>query len=133
MREIALAAVLAAPVAPAVDYNAAYCLALVAYHEARSEIPLAQLGVIQVALNRWANSDGTLCDVVMRPGQFHVPSQPAPDDIHWIEAQVLAENVMTYAPPDVTGGALFFSSDDTPPTGAPRHRPLRLGKLRFWR
>lgn len=113
--------------------DAAHCLALVVYHEARGEIPIAQLGVFHVALNRAIREPGTICEVIRREHQFHVPHWPRPDDTAWVAAQVLVENALRFAVPDPTGGARYFVSDDKPRPHLRGLVPVRLGRITFWR
>jgi spore germination cell wall hydrolase CwlJ-like protein len=133
MRATAIAFCVAAQTAGSYHDEAAHCLALAVYHEARSEIQIAQLGVMHVVLNRSAFEPGTICDIVRRYQQFHVPHMPRADDDAWIAAQVLVANALHFRVPDPTGGAVYFLSDDKPRPWTRGMMPLRLGRLTFWR
>lgn len=108
--------------------TALMCLAMNVYYEARSEGMMGKYAVAQVVMNRVEHDrfPDTVCEVVTqrRSAQLHrcqfswycdgKPDRPR-NERAWAEAQLIANDVLTGAVPDVTDGALFYHADYVTP------------------
>ncbi len=103
--------------------TAVICLAMSAYHEARSEPLIAQIAVSQVALNRAGHDPKKVCAVITKPHQFswtssklrlddgvyRVTKKGLPKDKQaWGQALTVAKLVLAGLAPDVVHGATFY-------------------------
>lgn len=114
------------------------CLAMNIYYESRGEPILGQLAVANVTMNRFNQSNRTICNVVYRPGQFEWTRrrlrEPAGDS--WRQATVLAWLVLNQPELmfDVTDNSLYFHSfRRTPRSFAGLEHSITIGKHRFYR
>lgn len=115
------------------------CLAMNIYYESRGEPILGQLGVANVTMNRFNQSNRTVCNIVYSPGQFEwtkkrlrEPSGGAP----WRQATVLAWLVLNQPELmfDVTSNALYFhSARRTPSSFRSFEHAITIGNHRFYR
>jgi spore germination cell wall hydrolase CwlJ-like protein len=125
--------------------EAADCLALALYWEARAEGPEGMLAVASVVLNRVAHPEfpDTICEVVKQGGeqppcQFSwwcdgLSDQPTETET-WQLAQNLARRCLSKEPRDLTRGALFFhASSIDAPWQRPRQRTVQIGGHVFYR
>ena len=125
--------------------EAAHCLALAMYWEARAEGAEGMLAVAAVVLNRVAHAEfpDTVCEVVkqggeMPPCQFSWWCDGASDRPTeaqaWRLAQALARTSLSEAPRDATRGALFFHSTSiASPWVRQRQRTVQIGRHVFYR
>ena len=125
--------------------DAAHCLALALYWEAKSEGPAGMLAVAAVVLNRVAHPEfpDTVCAVVTEGGetppcQFSWwcdgKSDRPTEQRGWTLAQRLARSVVAAPPRDPTGGALFFhNSSISTPWVRRRERTVQIGRHILYR
>lgn len=99
---------------------AATCLALTVYFEARGEEPDAQRMVAEVVMER-VNSDkypDSVCGVVWQDGQFSWTndgkSDKPKDTVAWLQAQIVANEVLLYGG-EFRTGATHYATRDTHP------------------
>jgi spore germination cell wall hydrolase CwlJ-like protein len=127
------------------EQDAAHCLALALYWEAKAEGPDGMLAVASVVLNRVAHPDfpDTVCGVVkdggeQPPCQFSwwcdgASDQPTEAE-NWRLAQAIALRCLSKRPRDLTQGALFFhASSIASPWRRPRQRTVQIGRHVFYR
>ena len=139
-----LAATPAARAATAFD-DAARCLALALYWEAKSEGREGMLAVASVVLNRVAHPafPSSVCAVVRQGGE-QPPCQfswwcdgksDRPTDARaWRQARRLAQQALANPPPDRTRGALFFHNTAiATPWVKKRVRTAEIGRHVFYR
>jgi spore germination cell wall hydrolase CwlJ-like protein len=118
--------------------EAAFCLALNVFYEARSEPPAAQLAVAFVTLRRAEQHNTTVCWQVFRDSQFSwtlsrdnlksIPRGPA-----WRKAQMTAALALAGFP-DSTQGADHYHRVDVKPAWAKRMKKVgRFGSHVFYR
>lgn len=121
------------------------CLALALYWEARGETRRGMVAVGWTILNRAQSSDfpATPCAVVYQGGE-QPPCQfswwcdgkndrPRDRD-SWIQARIIAAQLLMNPPPDPTGKALFYHSTSIGvPWKRKRTRTARIGKHIFYR
>ena len=99
---------------------AAYCLALNVYWEARSEEPDAQYMIAEVVMERayTAGYPKDICDIVWEKGQFswtHDGKSDKPKDIPaWLQAQIVANEVLLYGSEFNTGATHYATRDANP-------------------
>ena len=120
--------------------QAALCLAMNVYHEARSEDLVGQLAVAEVTLNRVASDKypDEICDVVWQRRQFSwthdgksdVPIEPEA----WRIAQAIATVAMQQEEPRaVSEGVLFYHADYVEPYWAASfHMSVQYGSHIFY-
>jgi spore germination cell wall hydrolase CwlJ-like protein len=93
------------------------CLTLTIYHEARGLRPAGREAVAHVVLNRMQRTGRTACAVVWerhgRNVQFSWTAKPAAsrrprEQAAWVDAQAMAERMLTRRPHDITRGATHF-------------------------
>jgi spore germination cell wall hydrolase CwlJ-like protein len=121
------------------------CLALALYWEARGETRRGMLAVGWTILNRAQSPEfpATPCAVVYQGGE-HPPCQfswwcdgksDRPRDRNsWIQARVIAAELLVNPPPDPTGSALFYHSTRIGvPWKRQRTRTTRIGNHIFYR
>lgn len=100
------------------------CLALVVFSEARGESYLGQAAVAQVVINRAKEAGDGICEVAMKPGQFHglerwpYPRRPAEiDEKAWEKAREVAAAVIEgdyiVQPPACASATYFFRGSDS--------------------
>jgi spore germination cell wall hydrolase CwlJ-like protein len=130
--------------APAPD-DAARCLALALYWEAKTEGPDGMRAVASVVLNRVAHPQfpSTVCGVVTQGGerppcQFSWwcdgKSDRPTDPRAWRLARQIAQAALAKPPPDRTRGALFFHNAAIPtPWVRKRERTAQIGRHIFYR
>ena len=110
-----------------------HCLASAIYFESRNQPVIGQIAVGLVAINRMMDSrfPNTVCEVVKQADrddqgrivrhqcQFSYYCDGLKETIReeraWITAKTIAAVVMTEEHPDITGGALFYHSDQVEP------------------
>jgi spore germination cell wall hydrolase CwlJ-like protein len=99
---------------------AAYCLALNVYFEARGEEPDAQRMIAEVVMER-VYTDGypkTVCGVVWQKGQFSWTndgkSDRPKDTVAWLQAQIVANEVLLYGGEFRTGATHYATRDAHP-------------------
>ena len=121
------------------------CLALALYWEARGETRRGMIAVGWTILNRARSKEfpGTPCAVIYQGGE-HPPCQfswwcdgksdrPRDRD-SWIQARVIAAELLMNPPPDPTGKALFYHSTSIGvPWKRKRVRTTRIGNHIFYR
>ena len=99
---------------------AATCLALNVYFEARGEEPDAQYMIAEVVMERayTAGYPKDICDIVWQKGQFswtHDGKSDKPTDIPaWLQAQIVANEVLLYGS-DLNTGATHYATRDAHP------------------
>ncbi len=121
------------------------CLALALYWEARGETRAGMVAVGWTILNRAASPDfpNTPCGVIYQGGetppcQFSwwcdgKSDRPRNRD-SWIQARLVAAELLTDPPPDPTGRALFYHSNTIGvPWKRKRTRTARIGNHIFYR
>jgi spore germination cell wall hydrolase CwlJ-like protein len=125
--------------------DAAQCLALALYWEAKAEGPEGMLAVASVVLNRVADPQfpDTVCGVVKQGGeqppcQFSWWCDGASDrpteTRAWRLAQSLARSSLSQPPRDLTDGALFFHNTSiATPWVRRRERTVQIGRHIFYR
>ena len=121
------------------------CLALALYWEARGETRHGMIAVGWTILNRAQSSEfpATPCAVVYQGGeqppcQFSWwcdgKSDRPRDQDSWIQARVIAAELLMNPPPDPTGRALFYHSTSIRvPWKRKRTRTARIGNHIFYR
>jgi len=121
------------------------CLALALYWEARGETRRGMIAVGWTILNRARSAEfpGTPCAVIYQGGeqppcQFSWwcdgKSDRPRDRDSWIQARVIAAELLMNPPPDPTGKALFYhSSSIGVPWKRKRTRTTRIGNHIFYR
>ncbi len=121
------------------------CLALALYWEARGETRHGMIAVGWTILNRAQSSEfpATPCAVVYQGGerppcQFSWwcdgKSDRPRDRNSWIQARVIAAELLVNPPPDPTGRALFYHSTSIRvPWKRKRTRTARIGNHIFYR
>ena len=121
------------------------CLSLALYWEARGETRRGMIAVGWTILNRAQSSKfpGTPCGVVYQGGeqkgcQFSWwcdgKSDRPRDRDSWIQARVIAAELLMNPPPDPTGRALFYHSTSIRvPWKRKRTRTARIGNHVFYR
>jgi len=137
-------------------WREAQCLAVMAFHEARSEGPIGMKAVIWVALNRAQASNISLCRIVTAPGQFssavrrhlmhavrtgtmprpiRLPSNATADIEALAWARGLAwRTLMGELTLDPTEGATFFHAASVRPDWANQFvMTVQIGAHRFYR
>lgn len=99
---------------------AATCLALNVYFEARGEDPDAQRMIAEVVMER-VYTDGypkTVCGVVWQHGQFSWTndgkSDRPKDTVAWLQAQIVANEVLLYGGEFRTGATHYATRDSHP-------------------
>jgi len=125
--------------------DAAHCLALALYWEAKSEGVEGMLAVASVVLNRVAHPQfpDTVCGVVTQGGeqppcQFSWwcdgRSDRPTEAAAWQLAQSLARSSVGRVPRDATRGALFFHNTSiATPWVRKRERTVQIGRHVFYR
>ena len=99
---------------------AATCLALNVYFEARDQDIDGQRMVAEVSMER-VHETGfpkSICGVVWQPGAFSWTndgkSDTPRDDAAWLEAQIIADEVLLYGCQLCTGATYYHTSDTYP-------------------
>lgn len=122
-----------------------HCLALALYWEARGESRRGMVAVGWTILNRAQSRDfpATPCAVVYQGGQrppcqfswwCDGKSDRPRDRDSWIQARVVAAELLVDPPPDPTGRALFYHSTRIGvPWTRKRTRTARIGNHIFYR
>ena len=115
----------------------ARCLTITAYHEARSDGPVAMRAVEWVVYNRARMAQTSPCAEVHRPGAFtsmafrrhdDLPNPTSPEDQAMLKAAAQSADQITQgSDSDPTHGALFFQRLDHH-----RHLPLWAGRATAW-
>ena len=130
---------------PAAREDAAHCLALAMYWEAKGEGRGGMLAVGSVVLNRVENPNhpDSVCGVVKEGGEappcaFSFWCDGRPDDPveeePWAMAQELAGQLLTRRPPDPTEGAILFHRHAVSPDWAAEFEvTARIGNHVFYR
>ena len=99
---------------------AAYCLALNVYFEARGEEPDAMYMIAEVVMERayTAGYPKDICAIVWQHGQFSWTedgkSDKPKDDIAWLQAQIVANEVLLYGSEFNTGATHYATRDSHP-------------------
>ncbi len=83
------------------------CLSEAIYFEARGESLAGQAAVGLTIMNR-ALDEGTVCDVVRRPGQFTYQPTEVCDLDRWVKIVALADQIFTGKVFDFTDGATHY-------------------------
>lgn len=121
------------------------CMALALYWEARGETRRGMIAVGWTILNRAQSSEfpATPCGVIYQGGerppcQFSWwcdgKSDRPRDHDSWVQARVIASQLLTDPPPDPTGDALFYHSTRIAvPWKRKRTRTARIGNHIFYR
>jgi len=122
------------------------CLSQALYWEAGIDGREGMIAVAWVVLNRSRSKEfplGTICGVVKqgrdKPGcQFSYwcdgKSDTPKQDASWALAQQVAREMLTSAPPDPTGGAVFYHAVDVRAPWAPeRERTAKIGRHIYYR
>ena len=122
------------------------CLSQALYWEAGIDGREGMIAVAWVVLNRSRSKEfplGTICGVVKqgrdKPGcQFSYwcdgKSDTPKQDANWALAQQVAREMLTSAPPDPTGGAVFYHTVDVRAPWAPeRERTAKIGRHIYYR
>lgn len=92
-----------------------HCLAETVYYEAGNQPTNGKVAVAFVVINRAKKAKSTICDVVMKPKQFHWVTQTtlrkkSKEQKQWEECQRLAKDMLDHLEkyPDPTSGATAF-------------------------
>jgi spore germination cell wall hydrolase CwlJ-like protein len=112
------------------------CLALVIYHEARSEPEVAQRAVAHVVLNRTRDPrwPSQVCEVVRDQTQFQFKMVEPMEKQAWSKALKIASNVLSNKDKDPTNGALWFHGKHQKKIWSMRLEAINLpGYHVFWR
>ncbi len=121
------------------------CMALALYWEARGETRSGMLAVGWTILNRAEHSEfpATPCGVIYQGGerppcQFSWwcdgKSDRPRDSGSWMQARIIASQLLIDPPPDPTGNALFFHSTGIAvPWKRKRTRTAKIGNHIFYR
>lgn len=108
-------------------------IALMLACEANHSTDIERLVVVQVVLNRAQADDMYLHDVLLEPRQFCLRDMRK-DDPRLLPHLQFVRQVLQYQPPDMTGGALYFTTTDkSPKTLKPLELTVRWGDFRLWR
>ena len=135
------------------DEAAVRCLALTLFWEARSEGRAGMEAVAAVVLNRVRSPEfpDTVCGVVQDgteeegacaftwwcDGEADIPAEypdwPEERD-HWALAEAVAREMLANPDRDVTGGALYYHTEDVQPAwAAERRRVAKIGRHIYYR
>ncbi|RJE80334.1 cell wall hydrolase [Paracoccus sp. JM45] len=115
------------------------CLAEALYHEARGEGAQGQRAVAEVILNRVDSRSfpTTVCGVIRQPSQFSYTiggRKPIRNKAAYLRAKDIAENALSGAPRQLTGGATYFHTPSVRPAWARRfQKTVQIGSHIFYR
>lgn len=126
--------------------EAAICLALNVYHEARGEPREGQAAVAHVVLNRMGHLafPDTVCGVVLQGGEVRGrcqfswycdgrPDRPLEREA-WEQAKTVAVSALLLGADDPTGGAVYYHTVDVWPTWTARFTTtVAIGRHIFYR
>lgn len=115
------------------------CLAEALYHEARGEGAQGQRAVAEVILNR-VNSRSfptSVCGVIRQPSQFSYTiggHKPIRNKAAYLRAMDIAQDALSGAPRQLTGGATYFHTPAVRPAWARRfQKTVQIGRHIFYR
>ncbi|MDO5646705.1 cell wall hydrolase [Paracoccus sp. (in: a-proteobacteria)] len=115
------------------------CMTEALYHEARGEGRVGQAAVAEVILNRVDDRrfPSTVCGVINQPRQFSYTiggTKPMRNQTAVRVARQVAENALSGAPRELTGGATYFHTPAVRPAWSNRfQRTVQIGRHIFYR
>lgn len=115
------------------------CLTEALYHEARGEGRQGQRAVAEVILNRVDSGSfpRTVCGVINQPSQFSYTiggTKPIRNKAAFLRAQDIANEALSGAPRELTGGATYFHTPAVRPAWSRRfQRTVQIGRHIFYR
>jgi len=111
-------------------------MALNIYYEANAEPLEGKYAVAHVVLNRMQESREGACTVIYKPSQFSwtLTPQAAPTGLGWLEAKIIAREVLNGKSTDPTCGSTFFHAQGVRPSWAKKLKKVtRIGMHIFYR
>lgn len=115
------------------------CLSEALYHEARGEGVQGQHAVAEVILNRVDSRafPKTVCGVINQPSQFSYTiggAKPIRNKAAYLRAKAIAQDALSGAPRQLTGGATYFHTPAVRPSWSHRfQRTVQIGRHIFYR
>lgn len=115
------------------------CMAEALYHEARGEGTRGQQAVAEVILNRVDSRvfPSSVCGVINQPSQFSYTiggAKPIRNRAAYQRAVAIAQDALSGAPRQLTGGATYFHTPAVNPAWANRfQRTVQIGRHIFYR
>ena len=117
--------------------NAAFCFALVAYREARSESIAAQIATMQILKNRATLHHEKPCKELARHRQFAWTSKykiEAPKKEHpaWLITKQLANSLDKVSVKGIKPNMIYFNTIALSKRYKTKTTPVRIGRLIFY-
>ena len=115
------------------------CMAEALYHEARGEGRQGQMAVAEVILNRVDSGafPRTVCGVINQPSQFSYTiggAKPIRNKAAYLRAKAIAQDALSGAPRQLTGGATYFHTPAVRPAWSRRfQKTVQIGRHIFYR